>query len=84
MKFEFAMIPPVGLALLIDGRRFDLVGIEGHIRRDGEATKLLVWYGECATCGVGFTAKSPSNRPCEARRCEIHRQPGKRIEKAAR
>lgn len=72
-------IPPVGLAISINGQRFELIGHEPHVRQDGALTTLLVWQAECLTCGAGFISRTSVARWAEVRRCELHRQPGKRV-----
>lgn len=79
MEIRFAEIPAVGLSLSIGGQRFDLVEHEDYTRRDGTATVLLVWRSECATCGTGFTTKSPALALPEGRRCAAHHQPGRKV-----
>lgn len=75
----FPSLPPIGLAISHGGQRFDLVDTEDHQRKDGTWTKLLVWQTECATCGEGFMGRSPAHSLPQVRRCEEHRQPGKRV-----
>lgn len=72
-------VAPIGLAIEIGGQRFDLVAHEPYRRADGTETVGMVWQSECATCGEGFTAWTIPGRFAEIRRCEKHRQPGKRV-----
>lgn len=76
-----AEIPAVGLSILIDGQRFDLVGHEPHRSEAGEETTLLVWLGECAECGAPFTARTSATRWAETRRCKAHRAPGRPVKR---
>lgn len=79
MKITFPDLPPIGLAVCLDSQRFDLVAVEPHRKLDGTDTRLLVWRSECATCGAGFTSRSPSYSLPQSRRCEQHRAPGKKV-----
>lgn len=79
MKVEFPEQPPIGLAVSLDDQRYDLVDAHDHQKLDGTMTVLLVWQAECATCGEGFLTKSPANQLPGGRRCEKHRQPGKKV-----
>jgi RecA-family ATPase len=74
-----AATPPIGLSILMDGQRFDLIRHELHRRQDGETTTRLVWRSECATCGESFVAQTTALRWAEVRRCERHRQSGTRV-----
>lgn len=79
MKYTFAKIPAIGLAVAANGQRYDLIGHEPHVRQDGVATTLLVWHAECATCGKGFVSRSPSHGMPEVRRCDEHKSPGRKV-----
>lgn len=72
-------LAPVGLAIEINGQRFDCVAHESHTKPDGSSVPVAVWQAECATCGEGFLCKSIAGRFAEVRRCAQHRQPGKPV-----
>jgi hypothetical protein len=82
MRIEFPTIPPIGLAITVDGLRFDLMSIDDHVTRDGRPTKLLAWSGNCADCGTAFVTRSPATRPPESKRCDLHREPGHKVRPA--
>lgn len=46
MQIGFAEIPPKGLAIDINGQRFDLVDVEDYQKADGTESKLLVWQAD--------------------------------------
>lgn len=79
MQIGFPAPPPIGLALDINGQRYDLVEHRPHRKRDGSETILLVWQTECSTCGEGFTTASPSTGLPSGRRCLEHHRPGKPV-----
>lgn len=72
-------LPPIGLAIEINGQRFDCVAHAEYPRADGTKVECAVWQAECATCGEGFTSRTIAGRFAETRRCEKHRSPGKRV-----
>lgn len=79
MQIGFADTPPKGLAITINGQRFDLVDVEDYTSAAGNASQLLVWHAECSTCGQGFVTKSVTSRLPEGRRCDLHKSPGRRV-----
>lgn len=79
MKIGFAEIPPIGLAVAINGQRFDLMAVEDYTRLDGTPTNLLVWNSDCAECGAPFITKSGSKSLPGVRRCKPHAQPGRKV-----
>jgi hypothetical protein len=72
-------LAPVGLAIAVNGQRFDLVAHEPLTLRDGSTVPAMVWRAECAECGEGFTSRTIAGQFAGTRRCEKHRQPGKRV-----
>jgi hypothetical protein len=74
-----AGVAPIGLAVEVNGQRFDLIGHEAYQTKAGAMTTLAIWQAECATCGEGFTTKAAPSRWPERRRCDLHTQPGKAV-----
>ncbi|QOV95252.1 hypothetical protein [Novosphingobium sp. ES2-1] len=72
-------VAPVGLSIEVNGQRFDLIGHEPYLTKDGATTTLMLWQAECATCGEGFTTTAAPNRWPERRRCDLHTRPGKAV-----
>ena len=63
--------------LLVNGRTYEFVGAEDYTRKDGTATKLDRWLGECVTCGEPIIAKCVEGRDQITRwRCDRHKRPG--------
>jgi hypothetical protein len=78
-RIEVVGVAPAGLSIAINGQEFTSVGTEPFTRRCGERTVLVVWQAECATCGTGIIAKALPGAWPAIRRCEKHRQPGRRV-----
>lgn len=79
-RIEVVGVAPAGLSIAINGQEFTSVGTEPFTRKCGERTVLVVWQAECATCGTGFIAKALPGAWPGSRRCEKHRQPGRRVD----
>lgn len=83
-RIRFEAPVPIGLALSIDGQRYEMISEVEHVRLDGEQTKLAMWRSECAECGQPFEFRCSQLSLPENRRCELHKQPGKRVRDRAR
>lgn len=75
-EVKFAEAPAAGLALMVDGQRFDLVSVQPHTRADGQASSLLTWRAACLDCGKPFELVEGLRFRLGARRCPEHRKPG--------
>jgi hypothetical protein len=77
--------PPIGLVLLIDDQRYELVTTEPYQRADGEWTSVLIWRSACVDCGAPFTFTTSKAVPRWLnRRCELHKKPGNKVKHASR
>ena len=79
-RVRFGTEPPVGLVLVIDDQRYEIVGAIDHVRLDGSPTRLAVWRSTCFECGETFECKCPALMLPETRRCREHKMPGRRID----
>lgn len=64
MNLTFADPPPVGLAILYDGQRYDLIDVAG----------FLTWSSRCRICDELFTCKSTMTVNWLTRNCINHMQ----------
>lgn len=76
-SFDFDAVPFIGQRVVHRGQLHELVRVEPHLKRDGEATSLLVWSSLCAQCGEPFEWRSPVRTEWPTKRCEAHRKPGR-------
>ena len=83
-KIEFARPPELGTVLLVEGQRFEVVGLIPHRRRDDTPTTLINWGGHCAECGRVFTQTTGLIAKTPNRRCPAHHAPGVPVIKASR
>lgn len=76
-SIDFDQIPPAGTVVMYRGQRYEAVGFEPYIRRDGIETTLIRWATHCARCAdpmvVTTTRRNQPNRRC--RECA---RPGRR------
>lgn len=79
---RFAEKPPLGLAIIQNEQRYDLVGFEPYTRLDGTLSELAQWSTPCADCGVEYLAKCSVKAVPETRRCPDHRKPGVKVKRA--
>lgn len=85
MLFQFDAEPALGTVIVLDGlQRYVLVRADPHIRLDGVETRLLFWAADCPVCGEPFLAKSGLMVRALNRRCQTHKRPGQRVNKAKR
>jgi hypothetical protein len=57
-----------------------IVGKEFHAGEDGRRNVFITWRSFCAECGEEFSFKrSAYNQNSFSRRCQLHKQPGKRV-----
>lgn len=75
-KIAFAVPPTLGTLLMVDGQRFEVVGLVDHRRRDGTPTVLIRWASHCAECGQPFTQTTSMTAKNPNRRCPMHHAPG--------
>jgi hypothetical protein len=70
-----------GLIRTFDGQRYELIGDQPYMRRDGTETTLSVWRSRCAQCGEPFEVRTPtaSAKFVPNRRCPKHKRPGARV-----
>lgn len=76
---DFIKSPKIGTVLLLEGQRYEVVGLLVHTRRDGSPTMLILWQGFCADCGMKFTFKTGMQAKSVNRRCDNHKRPGKAV-----
>jgi hypothetical protein len=79
-RVTFADPPAAGLAICVDGQRYDLTGREPYVRQDGSDSELLVWVSACVECDAPFECRSRLTSLPEVRRCGEHKMPGRRFD----
>lgn len=78
--------PEIGRVAFVRRQRFECVEIRPHVTRTGRDVELAVWVGGCAECGAAFELVTPRRGESvrvDRRRCDLHRQPGKRVSSQA-
>jgi hypothetical protein len=68
-------------------QRYECVGLRDYVNQAGYESRLIVLKSRCAECGALFefmTTGSKVKKREVNRRCELHRQPGIRIEQRRR
>jgi len=83
-SIKFPSEPPMGTRFAIQEQEYVLYDSEPYTRADGSSTILLVWQSHCASCGDEFFISTPLGFTTgQSRRCEKHREPGKKVRKVA-
>ena len=75
-------IPDIGSTTLVGEQRFACVAVQPYVTQDGRRLELSVWEAPCAECGQPFRYLTPRRKSpvrVDRRRCDLHRQPGKRV-----
>lgn len=73
MNVHFLTTPPVGTILMLDAQRYELIGVEPYLRKDGGESRLLTWQAHCPDCGKPFEIKTGLKSKDLSRRCVDHR-----------
>jgi len=85
VSIKFPSEPPMGTRFAIQTQDYVLYDTETYERKDGSTTPLLIWQSHCATCGNEFFISTPLGFTTgQPRRCEAHREPGKKVRKIAK
>jgi hypothetical protein len=71
-----------GASLLANGREFVAAAVEPYTRRDGTASQLVTWRGQCALCGAPYDVKGGRAAKHLPLNCEQHR--GRRTKRVRR
>lgn len=68
----------------LSDQQYTQMRIAPHVTRDGRTVQLAIWRSNCADCGATFeTATLEKGKRFEpARRCHLHRAPGRRVRRA--
>jgi hypothetical protein len=70
------------LSFFLNGQVYELIAIEVIEDDDGPPVEEFVLRSHCADCGEEFLWRSPGRiGPYPNRRCEAHRQPGKKVKR---
>lgn len=83
-RIAFTTDPPVGTVLMVEGQRYELVGINDHVRQDGQPTRVLLWQTHCPDCAAAFIATSPLKAKSINRRCPRHHKKGRPVAGSSR
>lgn len=84
-SIKFPSVPPMDTRFAIQTQEYILYDTEPYTRADGTSATLLVWQSHCASCGEEFFISTPLGFTTgQSRRCEKHREPGKRVRKVAK
>lgn len=78
-SIDFDEPPPVGTVVMFHGQRYEAIETEPYITKAGHEVTLIVWASHCARCAHPMTVKTTSKAKYVPRRCELCRQPGKRV-----
>lgn len=68
-QVEFKSVPKPGTTIALDEQRYELLGTEPCVRKDGSPTHLLVWGTDCPRCGAMFMASTGLVSKSLPRRC---------------
>jgi len=74
----------LGTLLIQDRRAYRVIGFEPYTKLDGTEILLVVWRGNCATCGEVFITKSAADNLSLGVRCAEHKRPGLSVKAEAR
>lgn len=78
MKLEFQTPPAVGSVMMDGTQAFEVVQVEPYTRKDGAASRLIVWRTTCLNCAEPFEVTTGMKTSGMNRRCPMHRNPGRR------
>lgn len=81
---SFYVEPTIGELIMLDGQRYELIGIEPYERKNGVQSHLLEWESHCADCGQRFTIKTGRSIKHLNRRCDLHKKSGVPVAKRRR
>lgn len=84
MEYEFSEPPALGTVHEKHGNRYELHQVRPCKRRDGSASFVLVWLGECKGCGEPFLTSQGLKTNSLNRRCVNCHKPLKCATKEAR
>jgi hypothetical protein len=67
---DYKTAPLVGATIQLDQQTYRLEATQPYRRKDGTASRLLIWRSECPRCGQSFTVKTGLVTKSLNRRCE--------------
>lgn len=67
---DYKTTPAIGTRIWLDDQQYALQATEPYRRKDGTASRLLIWRSDCPRCGQSFTVKTGLVTKSLNRRCE--------------
>lgn len=83
-KIDFKHVPKMGIVLMLDGQRYELVDTSPYQTREGLPGTILHWQSHCPECGTSFIATSSIKSKWINRRCPLHHKRGVPVAKTKR